>query len=557
MGLLDNSHNNSRPARLPALPSVPRGVDPAMHQLLEAIKERLEVREGARGNQFERVVTERRLAEFMDSSVFRSAVAKLGASGASTQQVAAAQESANIDAAVRNAINRMGLVGAGGGSDAAAAAVRSELLRKISALESGGGMTPEQVATRRPATYTTSDLAADLAAGGAAIISGAASGSTRMELDPAGNYVVFKHKDASVGGSTGAYSGTVRTAVGITAAGFLAGYNRTSDGAWQNTIVIDSTTGNVTIQGTLKANSVIEVGALIGVGGQTIGTVAGNASAAYAGLGDKLSKAGGEILSGAITFNSAGGFKTSGITIASDGSSSGTGVAVTSAGIVGRNGSGITFAIDTSGNATFKGDITGASGTFAGNVSTNGYVHANGQITTADGFASVVGNESGTAATGLIGYGKGTTGRGVHGISDSSGGLGAGVLGDGRASHPGVFGRHFGSGSGVHGYSASGVGVYGIGAVGVVCQGAFGWGPYTYAQPNGSASLFMRADGTWATPSIGSVDWSAVTSKPSTFTPSAHGHYLSDIQPNNFDTPSFQFSTDGGATWTGILLKRL
>ena len=53
MGLLDNSHNNSRPARLPALPSVPRGVDPAMHQLLEAIKERLEVREGARGNQFE------------------------------------------------------------------------------------------------------------------------------------------------------------------------------------------------------------------------------------------------------------------------------------------------------------------------------------------------------------------------------------------------------------------------------------------------------------------------------------------------------------------------
>ena len=541
MGLLDNSHNNSRPARLPALPSVPRGVDPAMHQLLEAIKERLEVREGARGNQFERVVTERRLAEFMDSSVFRSAVAKLGASGASTQQVAAAQESANIDAAVRNAINRMGLVGAGGGSDAAAAAVRSELLRKISALESGGGMTPEQVATRRPATYTTSDLAADLAAGGATIISGAASGSTRMELDPAGNYVVFKHKDASVGGSTGAYSGTVRTAVGITAAGFLAGYNRTSDGAWQNTIVIDSTTGNVTIQGTLKANSVIEVGALVGVGGQTIGTVAGNASAAYAGLGDKLSKAGGEILSGAITFNSAGGFKTSGITIASDGSSSGTGVAVTSAGIVGRNGSGITFAIDTSGNATFKGDITGASGTFAGNLSTNGYVKANGQISSSDGVASIVGNESGVAGKGVVGYAGNTTlGFGIYGVSPSiSVFMGAGVTGLGRAGNPAVWGRSF------------------DGSPGVKCDNAFVWGAYTYAQPNGSASLFMRADGTWATPPIGSVDWSAVTGKPSTFTPSAHGHYLSDIQPNNFDTPSFQFSTNGGATWTGILLKRL
>lgn len=541
MGLLDNSHNNSRPARLPALPSVPRGVDPAMHQLLEAIKERLEVREGARGNQFERVVTERRLAEFMDSSVFRSAVAKLGASGASTQQVAAAQESANIDAAVRNAINRMGLVGAGGGSDAAAAAVRSELLRKISALESGGGMTPEQVATRRPATYTTSDLAADLAAGGATIISGAASGSTRMELDPAGNFVVFKHKDASVGGSTGAYSGTVRTAVGITAAGFLAGYNRTSDGAWQNTIVIDSTTGNVTIQGTLKANSVIEVGALVGAGGPTIGTVSSTASAAYTGLTDKLNKAGGDILTGAITFNSAGGFKTSGITIASDGSSSGTGVAVTSAGIVGRNGSGITFAIDTSGNATFKGDITGASGTFAGNLSTNGYVKANGQISSSDGAASIVGNESGVAGKGVVGYAGNTTlGFGIYGVSPSiSVFMGAGVTGLGRAGNPAVWGRSF------------------DGSPGVKCDNAFVWGAYTYAQPNGSASLFMRADGAWATPPIGSVDWSAVTGKPSTFTPSAHGHYLSDIQPNNFDTPSFQFSTDGGATWTGILLKRL
>lgn len=538
MGLLDNSHNNSRPARLPAIPAVPRGVDPAMHQLLEAIKERLEVREGARGNQFERVVTERRLAEFMDSSVFRSAVAKLGASGASTQQVAAAQDSANIDAAVRNAINRMGLIGAGGGSDAAAAAVRSELLRKISALESGGGMTPEQVATRRPATYTTSDLAADLAAGGATIISGAASGSTRMELDPAGNFVVFKHKDASVGGSTGAYSGTVRTAVGITAAGFLAGYNRTSDGAWQNTIVIDSTTGNVTIQGTLKANSVIEVGALIGAGGQTIGTVAGNASAAYAGLSDKLSKSGGDILSGAITFNSAGGFKTSGITIATDGSSSGTGVAVTSAGIVGRNGSGITFAIDTSGNATFKGDITGASGTFAGNLSTNGYVKANGQISSADGVASIVGNESGVAVKGVVGYAGNTTlGSGIYGVSPSiSAFMSAGVTGLGRAGNPAVLGRSF------------------DGSPGVRCENAFVWGGYTYSQPAGSTTTFMRNDGQWATPS---VDWSGITGKPSTFAPAVHGHLLSDIQPNNFDTPSFQFSTDGGATWTGILLKRL
>lgn len=545
MGLLDNSHNNSRPARLPALPSVPRGVDPAMHQLLEAIKERLEVREGARGNQFERVVTERRLAEFMDSSVFRSAVAKLGASGASTQQVAAAQESANIDAAVRNAISRMGLIGTGGGSDAAAAAVRSELLRKISALESGGGMTPEQVATRRLATYTTSDLAADLAAGGATIISGAASGSTRMELDQAGNFVVFKHKDASVGGSTGAYSGTVRTAVGITAAGFLAGYNRTSDGAWQNTIVIDSTTGNVTIQGTLKANSVIEVGALIGVGGQTIGTVAGNASAAYAGLSDKLSKSGGDILSGAITFNSAGGFKTSGITIATNGSSSGTGVAVTSAGIVGRNGSGITFAIDTSGNATFKGDITGASGTFAGAINTATYVKAQGFVTNASTTAAIMG---------LNGSHYGWAMAALTSTASGAGGLFASAPSSG-------YGAWCSGGVGVRGdaVGATGVGVQGASLSGkaIFCDGKFGWGAYTYAQPNGSASLFMRADGTWATPPIGSVDWSAVTGKPSTFTPSSHEHFITEISPASAISATFRFSTNGGATWTDILLKRV
>ena len=50
-------------ALLPALPSVPLGnVSPDLRRFLEAVKERLEVREGSRGNPFEAVVTKRDLA---------------------------------------------------------------------------------------------------------------------------------------------------------------------------------------------------------------------------------------------------------------------------------------------------------------------------------------------------------------------------------------------------------------------------------------------------------------------------------------------------------------
>ena len=52
--------SNTQPAKLPAI-NIPATADPALRQALEAIKERLEVREGARGNPYERVVTLRDL----------------------------------------------------------------------------------------------------------------------------------------------------------------------------------------------------------------------------------------------------------------------------------------------------------------------------------------------------------------------------------------------------------------------------------------------------------------------------------------------------------------
>lgn len=53
--------NSTSPARLAGLPSVPAMPDQALSSFLHAVKERLEVREGGRGNPFERAVTFRDL----------------------------------------------------------------------------------------------------------------------------------------------------------------------------------------------------------------------------------------------------------------------------------------------------------------------------------------------------------------------------------------------------------------------------------------------------------------------------------------------------------------
>ena len=53
----------SQRARLPALPPIPQSVDAASRAFMEAVKERLEVRGGERGNPYERAVTVRDLQE--------------------------------------------------------------------------------------------------------------------------------------------------------------------------------------------------------------------------------------------------------------------------------------------------------------------------------------------------------------------------------------------------------------------------------------------------------------------------------------------------------------
>jgi hypothetical protein len=339
-------------------------------------------------------------------------------------------------------------------------------------------------------SYTLDTLTADLKRGAAEVITGALNGTTIMKLEPAGQYVVFQHKDAVVLGTTGAYSGTVRTALGITSTGILGGYNRQSDGAWQTTFAIESATGNLTLLGTIRAASVISVDAYLG--STLVSDVVTNSAA----VTTKLNKSAADILSGTITFTSAGGFKTGTIVVDGSGNATGAGVAITSKGIVGRTDAATTFTIDaTTGAATFKGDITGASGTFTGTVqsaasgnrvilneSSSSYIKVydsgGGTIFSILGVGGLYANSSINGASSIAALNV-TNASGYNGtaISGTNNGTGHGVLGNTNSTgttRNGVIGLSAGTGSqaaGVFGSSTSGGGGS---EFGLYCFGRFG-----------------------------------------------------------------------------------
>jgi hypothetical protein len=91
------------------------------------------------------------------------------------------------------------------------------------------------------------------------------------------------------------------------------------------------------------------------------------ASAAQSAADAKLARAGAQVLTGPVTLNAA-----SAITVgnpALNGQPGFNGFYIGSTGIVGTKNGLTTFALDNAGNATFKGDLTGASGTFSGALS--------------------------------------------------------------------------------------------------------------------------------------------------------------------------------------------
>lgn len=470
MSKLIPGSSTGRSTKAPAIPEVRSG-NPELDRFALAVKEYIELREGVRGNPYDRVATLRDITPAADTATTTSSTSSSSSSTVSTStdvaRVVAAEsarlrsEIARTERAMRDAINSF-VTNAGDQLTAQA----------VQALGSAG-------------KYTKTNLADDLASGAATIIAGATSGTAVMKLAPDGTYVLFQHKDANVNGLGAGYSGTIRTAVGITAAGFIAGYNRQSDGAFQPSVVIDSATGNVTILGTLKANSVIEVGAYLG--SQTVSSVLSDVSSAYSNaayaageVSNKLNKSAADILSGSITFSSAGGFKTGTISIDNAGSVTGAGVAFTSKGIVGRNATSTTFTLDaTTGAATFSGNITSSgqfylSGTgfiYGGSANQNTVAYINGAST----IYGLVVDGGGLFTTAITG--RATGGVGVLG---STNGVLAGVYGYNDGSGPAVLGISVGSGPSVR------------------CSGSFSWGAYTYSQPDGGTDKYLRNDGQWA-----------------------------------------------------------
>ena len=312
----------------------------------------------------------------------------------------------------------------------------------------GSGVSSTNITNLAP-SYTLDTLTADLKRGAAEVITGVTNGTTVMKLEPAGQYVVFQHKDAVVLGTTGAYSGTIRTGLGITSTGILGGYNRTSDGAWQTTFAIESATGNLTLLGTIRAASVINVGAYLG--SQTVSSVLtdvstassnataaiadattalanantalanantaiadaaaaqADADAAIAALPAKLESTSSYILTGAVGIQNTGGISVGTLTWNSTTGviTGGSGIAITEYGLVGAQAGVAKFYIDSAGNAVFGGSLSAATGTFAGNLSAAGGTFT-GTLSAANGtFTGSLSSVGGTF-TGALSAASGT-----------------------------------------------------------------------------------------------------------------------------------------------------
>lgn len=209
------------------------------------------------------------------------------------------------------------------------------------------------------------------------------------------------------------------------------------------------TFGNTSGKQLIWDGSNLSVASSVLINGMTASTLT-----TYAGdVPNKLAKAGTDVLSGQISFTSSGAFTVGTPTIDGSGNvTGGTGLAFTQKGIVGISSGVTTFAISTTGSAVFKGDITGASGTFSGNLSTSGYVYSTGSIyDPVYGLnGSIIGVKTGSGINGVLGINKvGVGGQAVFGESSTVTGIG-------------VYGNNSGTfGAGVYGASSGGATSYG------------------------------------------------------------------------------------------------
>lgn len=285
------------------------------------------------------------------------------------------------------------------------------------------GTTLDGVGLLTQNTASMANIAAILDAGVNGLV--AAIGNTQYTMKVTSNSAIFSDSRAVYNGtSTAAVTAGVYTpAVAINAVGIGMGANRPSDGAWENTVFINASTGAATFLGTVTAGSVISGTVQMGSSLTAVDTVVSGASDGTTALSTKLNKNAADVLGGNITFTTNGAFQIG--TATWDGSSAtGTGVMYNQYGIVAVNSGTIEFVLNGStGSATFAGALNAATGSFAGNVSTSGSVLATGNVSSGGGQGAVLG--VGTR----VGVGGVTTGSGQAGVAGQSNNTGSpGVL---------------------------------------------------------------------------------------------------------------------------------
>ena len=566
MNKLVQSAANSQPARLPAI-VIPPGVDPVLRQTLEAIKERLEVRDGARGNPYERGLTVRDLVDAgIDVTLVgqrvtpKPVLSKAPSSGGLATEPGALP--ASIEALIRKSLTaEASRLGAHiqrvehrlQTESESQASVVQQLTAAIGQASAGVRQVSYANAT---ANRSTAGLITQLAA--------ALDGTGSATLEE--SMVVIADRTE---GLRSQYMLKLGAGNAVTGISLLASEDPT--GATESAFIVQADRFQVKTVGGTKtpfgidgSNIYLDGTVRINAGGQTLATLATNAAVpaiTYIGAFSSA-PATATLKKNNVYRNSSNGNTyilsadagvwqlylekgapgTAGVrgsvTLYQNGvaysDSAATSLVLAVTGTAPTIGDTVNFTNGSGASATTVTRYWGGSAWLLPGVVINGNLLVGGSIsstsvdTTQYVRAQGVVNYAGIGDAAIVGRNDSHTGYAIVGATTTAGAAGA-VLGHGGSY--GVHGTNTGK-VGVYGRDFIGTGVRGQGAIGIDCQGAFKWGGAQWAQPDGTANKYLSANGTWRRP------------------------LLSDIEPSNTDTPNFQFSTDGGSTWTPILLRR-
>jgi hypothetical protein len=200
------------------------------------------------------------------------------------------------------------------------------------------------------------------------------------------------------GNVTGSVAGTAASTVvntANTAASTANTANSTANSAASAASTAQGTANSAVSAASTAQNTANNAASAASTAQSTANAAASAASAAQSAADAKLARAGAQVLTGPVTLNAA-----SAITVgnpALNGQPGFNGFYIGSTGIVGTQNGLTTFALDNAGNATFKGNLTGASGTFGGNLAVGSNPAVSGASMT--GTGAII-NSGGTFALG-------------------------------------------------------------------------------------------------------------------------------------------------------------